>query len=95
MSRCDPHADENGPADPDRRFDVVCAFQVLEHVADPLAFIAEAKARLNPGGLLFIGVPNRESYVGRLRDFPLDMPPHHVMRWSRRALAALACRRRT
>lgn len=71
-------------------YDVVCAFQVLEHVADPLALVAEAKARLKPGGRLFLGVPRRDSYLADLRDFPLDLPPHHVTRWSRRALETLA-----
>ena len=86
----DPHAGEGGGEDPGRRVDAVCAFQVLEHAADPLAFIADAKARLRPGGLLFVSVPNRDSYVGQLRDFALDMPPHHVTRWSRQALGTLA-----
>lgn len=83
----DPFA---GTPPPQGCFDAVCAFQVLEHVADPLAFVTEAKARLKPGGRLFLGVPNRESYLARLRDFPLDLPPHHVTRWSRRALETLA-----
>lgn len=77
-------------AAPEDRYDVVCAFQVLEHVADPLAFVAAAKERLGPGGRLLLGVPNRESYLAGLRDFPLDLPPHHVTRWSRQALEALA-----
>lgn len=86
----DPYAGGTAAAALRRRFDVVCAFQVLEHVADPLGFVAEAKARLRPGGRLFLGVPNRDSYLAELRDFPLDLPPHHVTRWSRRALEALA-----
>ncbi len=85
----DPYAG-GAAAAPRRRYDVVCAFQVLEHVADPLGFVAEAKARLRPGGRLFLGVPNRDSYLAELRDFPLDLPPHHVTRWSRRALESLA-----
>ncbi len=82
-------AGTTGPQPP-AGYDVVCAFQVLEHVADPLAFVAEAKARLKPGGRLFLGVPKRDSYLADLRDFPLDLPPHHVTRWSPRALATLA-----
>lgn len=75
---------------PAARYDVVCAFQVLEHVADPLAFVTAAREWLAPGGRLFLGVPNRESYLAGLRDFPLDLPPHHVTRWSGQALEALA-----
>ena len=89
-SALDPFVAGSPTAAPQADYDVVCAFQVLEHVADPLGFIAEAKARLKPGGRLFLGVPNRNSYLAELRDFPLDLPPHHVTRWSRRALESLA-----
>ena len=89
-SALDPYAPGAAGPRPPEGYDVVCAFQVLEHVADPLAFVAEAKARLKPGGRLFLGVPRRDSYLADLRDFPLDLPPHHVTRWSRRALETLA-----
>ena len=87
-SALDPYADSATASR--EAYDVVCAFQVLEHVANPLAFVAEAKARLKPGGRLFLGVPRRDSYLAALRDFPLDLPPHHVTRWSSRALEVLA-----
>ncbi len=86
----DPFTARHAVPDPHRKFDVVCAFQVLEHVPDPLEFIATAKYWLKPGGLIFVGVPNRECYLSDLRDFALDMPPHHVSRWSDRALQSLA-----
>jgi SAM-dependent methyltransferase len=70
--------------------DVVCAFEVLEHIADVRAFVAEAVAALRPGGHLIFGVPNNDSFI---KDDPtcfLNMPPHHMGLWSERSLRALA-----
>jgi 2-polyprenyl-6-hydroxyphenyl methylase/3-demethylubiquinone-9 3-methyltransferase len=40
-------------------FDVVCAMDLLEHVPDPKAVIAEASRVLRPGGLFFFHTFNR------------------------------------
>jgi len=45
-----------------QRYDVVCAFQVLEHVANPTAFIEACTCCLKSGGLLILSVPNLDSY---------------------------------
>jgi 2-polyprenyl-3-methyl-5-hydroxy-6-metoxy-1,4-benzoquinol methylase len=42
----------------DERYDVVCAFQVLEHVEDPVAFLRELQQSAHPGATMFIEVPN-------------------------------------
>jgi 2-polyprenyl-3-methyl-5-hydroxy-6-metoxy-1,4-benzoquinol methylase len=40
------------------RYDIICAFQVMEHVEDPVAFLKTLKAAMRPGGTLFVEVPN-------------------------------------
>ncbi len=40
-------------------FDLVTCVEVIEHVADKPAFLADVAARLAPGGLLVMSTPNR------------------------------------
>ncbi|MHA7820292.1 MAG: bifunctional 2-polyprenyl-6-hydroxyphenol methylase/3-demethylubiquinol 3-O-methyltransferase UbiG [Erythrobacter sp.] len=40
-------------------FDLVTALEVVEHVSDKRAFLADVAARLAPGGLLVLSTPNR------------------------------------
>ena len=40
------------------RFDLITCLEVVEHVADPQAFIAALAKRLAPGGLLILSTPN-------------------------------------
>jgi len=64
--------------------DVVTAFQVLEHVAAPMDFVAEAVRLLTAGGYFAVGVPNWR--VWQVFREPLDCPPHHLTRWSAASL---------
>jgi 2-polyprenyl-3-methyl-5-hydroxy-6-metoxy-1,4-benzoquinol methylase len=75
-----------------RDFDVVCGFQVLEHVSDPVAFTAALAASARPGGVVFIAVPNAAGSLRWLADPPSNLPPHHLSRWTEAALRALADR---
>jgi len=46
---------------PERDFDAVCMWHVLEHATDPLGLLRGVGDRLIPGGRLVIEVPNIES----------------------------------
>lgn len=74
------------------KYDVVCSFQVLEHVPDPRAFVHACVQALRPGGKLILAVPSEDSFLGMATNAHLNMPPHHVLRWSDRALRRLALR---
>lgn len=62
-------------------YDVVCHFQVLEHVPDPAGFLNACVKALKPGGKLIVAVPAEDSFLSICEDGWLNMPPHHVTRW--------------
>lgn len=75
-----------------QQFDLVYASEVIEHVDDPAAFVAEAAARLSPRGVLVLTTPAAE-FVAREND-PATVqaalaPGFHAFLFSARALDAL------
>jgi protein O-GlcNAc transferase len=52
----------------DERFDVISMADVLEHVPFPAQALAAARERMNPGGLLFVSMPNVDTFVWRQLD---------------------------
>lgn len=71
-------------------YDVVCFFQVLEHVENPRKFLNAALQCLKSGGKLILAVPAEDSFIQHATNFYLNMPPHHASRWTNRTLQKLA-----
>ena len=69
-------------------YDAVCLFQVLEHVTRPGSFVAASCSLLRPGGRLMLGLPNAASFLRHQHNI-LDMPPHHMTRWTDGVLSRL------
>jgi SAM-dependent methyltransferase len=46
--------------------DVIAAFHVLEHVADPIGLLLQMQRLLRPGGLVYIRVPNLDTWYRRV-----------------------------
>lgn len=71
-------------------YDLACAFQVLEHVADPLGLARDMAACLRPGGRLVLVMPVWPSPLTALPNNLVNLPPHHLTWWTEDACRALA-----
>lgn len=67
----------------DRTFQVVCAFEVLEHIPDDERTLVELSRVLVPGGALFLSVPVEPALFTRF-----DTAVGHVRRYDAKVLAA-------
>ena len=80
-----------------KKFDVVAAHQVLEHVEKPDEFVKMIKEVLKPGGLLHLELPNNKSLTSKIRqispklskDFGFIQPPMHLRAFSKKSLSYL------
>jgi 2-polyprenyl-6-hydroxyphenyl methylase/3-demethylubiquinone-9 3-methyltransferase len=67
------------------QFDLVTCLEVLEHVADKRAFVAQLARRLGPGGLMILSTPNRTPQSALLlvgAAEALGQVPRGTHRWS-------------
>jgi len=63
------------------KYDVVCSFQVMEHIADVKSVLEASIKVLKKGGTLIISVPNNNSFIKKSPNSILNMPPHHMCLW--------------
>lgn len=71
-------------------YDVVCSFQVLEHITNVLDFIQASLKAMKVGGKLIIGVPNNNPFLYKYEKYhTLNLPPHHMGLWDTRSIVNL------
>jgi 2-polyprenyl-3-methyl-5-hydroxy-6-metoxy-1,4-benzoquinol methylase len=75
-------------------FDTICAWHVLEHIVDPLAFLEKARSHLERGGLVALEVPNAASSaaVRQGQRWSGWMLEHHIWHHTPVSLSLLAQR---
>lgn len=66
---------------PENLFDVVCSFQVYEHIENIGSVIQSSLNALKIGGRLIISVPNSDCIFNDPILNPFNMPPHHQGLW--------------
>jgi|GEM_PF-537559 len=54
---------------PDKKFDLICSFHVIEHVEDPNSFLGRIHQLLNDDGYLFLECPSIDRWYGKSIDF--------------------------
>jgi hypothetical protein len=75
------------------RFEVICMFQVLEHLDQLDALFAHLSSLASDTAHLFIGVPNAKRIeFNELHGSLLDMPPNHIGRWDRTSFEVIGRR---
>jgi SAM-dependent methyltransferase len=85
-----PMTVEEFSADHGKRFDVVCSFQVLEHIPEPDSFLRACLDCLAPSGRLIVSTPNHQHVPFARREDAFDLPPHHMGHFSPRVFAKVA-----
>lgn len=73
-----------------KRFQVITAFEVIEHLSDPVHFLSTVSAALTPNGEFFGTVPNWDSPEVQNATRPDWIPPVHLCYHTDRSLRALA-----
>jgi SAM-dependent methyltransferase len=64
---------------PAESFDVITGFDVLEHVYHPRQFLTKILDWLKPGGIVYLGLPNIDSWEARMFGtywYGLELPRH-------------------
>ena len=81
------HAESNAG-----KYDVVCSFQVMEHISAIHSAMSDSVKILKKGGSLIIAVPNNGAlFKSNIHPSKfLNMPPHHVNLFDEKSLLAMA-----
>lgn len=75
----------------DRRFNVVFASHLIEHIPEPVSFLSALGARLEDDGVLVMVTPNVESLLAKLsgKRWVSFKVPEHVAFYSKRTMSQL------
>ncbi|WP_197022133.1 bifunctional 2-polyprenyl-6-hydroxyphenol methylase/3-demethylubiquinol 3-O-methyltransferase UbiG [Sediminibacter sp. Hel_I_10] len=70
-------------------YDIVCSYQVLEHISDVNSFLKSSIDCLKTGGKMIIAVPNNDSFIKHTEGGVLNKPPHHMGLWNPKSISLL------
>ena len=68
------------------KYDLICAFQVLEHIYDVKQFLEDITTCLKPGGKIILSTPNNDDFYMEYNKYDtMNLPPHHTGLWNKKA----------
>ena len=70
-------------------YDVIVAFDIIEHTQDPLLFLRSIKELLKPGGCIVLSTPDTGHFVRSVMGsrWPMLQPLQHTYLFSKRAIS--------
>jgi len=73
-----------------QRFDVICAFDVLEHAGNLDRFLNRISELLKDNGHLYFSTPETSQiFFYEMNNASLDLPPNHISCWNRKSFDKL------
>jgi 2-polyprenyl-3-methyl-5-hydroxy-6-metoxy-1,4-benzoquinol methylase len=74
-----------------KTYDLIILRHVLEHVHEPVRFMAELKEHLNPNGIIWIEVPNLNAGCAKIfgKFYNNFYVPYHILHFTEKSLKAL------
>ena len=73
-----------------KKYDIVCLFQVIEHLTVLDSFIKSIYDVLKDDGLFVIATPNNDGFYSITPNLTFNLPPHHTIHWTEKSLRYLA-----
>lgn len=73
-------------------FDVICCFQVLEHLINPEVILEKSISLLKDNGCMIISTPNSRYMPFVEENDAFDLPPHHMGHFSDETYENIACK---
>lgn len=72
------------------KFEIICLFHILEHLANPSDFVKKISELLDLNGFLCLSFPNpKRVSLSLLQREYWDYPPHHLTRWDEKSIKYL------
>jgi 2-polyprenyl-3-methyl-5-hydroxy-6-metoxy-1,4-benzoquinol methylase len=74
-----------------KEFDVIVAFDIIEHTRDPLKFLQELRDLLRPGGWIVLSTPDTGHFLRHIMGsrWPMLQPLQHTFLFSRQAMQSV------